>query len=66
MQQRCHHTSASALSLSWQSMPSPRLQLAATARREKVQLHIREQLVDDTVVVDTGVVDEVVVTGVVD
>ena len=24
-------------------MPSPRLQRAATARREKVQLHIREQ-----------------------
>jgi hypothetical protein len=33
MQQRCHHASASARSL----------QLAATARREKVQLRIREQ-----------------------
>ena len=44
MQQRCHHvTSASAQSQSWQPMPRPRLQQAATARREKVQLRIREQ-----------------------
>ena len=43
MQQRCHHASASALSPSWPSMPRPRLQRAATARREKVQLRIREQ-----------------------
>jgi hypothetical protein len=41
--QRCHHVSASAQSPSWLPMPSPRLQRAATARREKVQLHIREQ-----------------------
>jgi hypothetical protein len=43
MQQRCHHTSASARSPSWQPMPRPRLQWAATALREKVQLPIREQ-----------------------
>jgi hypothetical protein len=43
MQQRCHHASASARSPSWPSMPRPRLQRAATARREKVQLRIREQ-----------------------
>jgi len=43
MQQRCHHTSASARSPSWQPMPRPRLQWAATVRREKVQLRIREQ-----------------------
>jgi hypothetical protein len=43
MQQRCHHASASARSPSWQPMPRPRLQRAATARREKVQLRIREQ-----------------------
>jgi hypothetical protein len=40
MQQRCHHTSASARSPSWPPMPRPRLQRAATARREKVQLPI--------------------------
>jgi hypothetical protein len=43
MQQRCHHASASARSPSWPPMPRPRLQRAATARREKVQLRIREQ-----------------------
>jgi hypothetical protein len=43
MQQRCHHVSASARSPSWPPMPRPRLQRAATARREKVQLSIREQ-----------------------
>ena len=43
MQQRCHHTSASDRSPSWPPMPRPRLQWAATARREKVQLRIREQ-----------------------
>jgi hypothetical protein len=43
MQQRCHHASASARSPSWPPMPRPRLQRAATARREKVQLLIREQ-----------------------
>jgi len=43
MQQRCHHASASARSPSWPTMPRPRLQRAATARREKVQLRIREQ-----------------------
>ena len=41
MQQGCHHPSASARSQSWPPMPRPRLQLAA--RREKVQLRIREQ-----------------------
>jgi hypothetical protein len=45
MQQRCHHASASARSPSWPPMPRPRLQRAATARREKVQLRIREQSV---------------------
>ena len=40
MQQRCHHASASARSPSWPTMPRPRLQRAATARREKVQLPI--------------------------
>jgi len=43
MQQRCHHASASARSPSWPPMPRPRLQRVATARREKVQLRIREQ-----------------------
>ena len=43
MQQRCHHASASAPSPSWPPMPRSRLQRAATARREKVQLCIREQ-----------------------
>jgi hypothetical protein len=43
MQQRCHHASASARSPSWPPMPRPRLQRAATARREKIQLRIREQ-----------------------
>jgi hypothetical protein len=43
MQQRCHHASASARSPSWLSMPRPRLQRAATARREKVQFPMREQ-----------------------
>ena len=43
MQQRCRHASASARSPSWPPMPRPRLQRAATARREKVQLRIREQ-----------------------
>jgi hypothetical protein len=40
MQQRCHHASASARSPSWPPMPRPRLQRAATDRREKVQLLI--------------------------
>jgi hypothetical protein len=43
MQQRCHHSSSSARSPSWLSMPRPRLQRAATAWREKVQFSIREQ-----------------------
>jgi hypothetical protein len=43
MQQICHHASTSARSPSWPPMPRPRLQRAATARREKVQLRIREQ-----------------------
>jgi hypothetical protein len=43
MQQRCHHASASARSPCWPTMPRPRLQRAATARREKFQLRIREQ-----------------------
>jgi len=43
MQQRRHHASASAPSPSWPPMPRSRLQRAATARREKVQLCIREQ-----------------------
>jgi hypothetical protein len=43
LQQRCHHTSASAGSPSWQPMPRPRLQRAATARPEKIQLPIAEQ-----------------------
>jgi hypothetical protein len=43
MQQRCYHASASARSPSWPPMPRPRLQRAATALREKVQLPIREQ-----------------------
>jgi len=44
MQQRCHHASTSARSPSWPPIPRPRLQRAATARREKVQLRIREQI----------------------
>ena len=56
MQQRCHHASASARSPSWPPMPRPRLQRAATARREKVQLRIREQsfsLVSDPLMMQT-------------
>jgi hypothetical protein len=48
MQQRCHHASASARSPSWPTMPRPRLQRVATARREKVQLRIREQSFSST------------------
>ncbi len=54
MQQRCHHASASARSPSWPPMPRPRLQRAATARREKVQLHIREQSFPVSARVSTG------------
>ena len=43
LQQRCHRTSASAPSPSWPHMPRPRLQRAATARQEKIQLPIAEQ-----------------------
>ena len=43
MQQRCHNASASAPSPSWPPMPRSRRQRTATARREKVQLCIREQ-----------------------
>jgi len=39
-----HHASASARSPSWPPMPRPRLQRAATAQREKVQISIREQI----------------------
>jgi hypothetical protein len=39
MQQRCLHTSASARSPSSPPMPRPRLQRAATARQEKIQLY---------------------------
>jgi len=38
MQQRCHHTSVSARSPSWPTMPRPRLHRAATALREKAQV----------------------------
>ena len=43
MQERCHHTSASDRIPSWPPMPPTSLQRAATVRREKVQLRIREQ-----------------------
>jgi hypothetical protein len=43
LQQRCHSTSTSAQSPSWQPMPSPCLQRAATARQEKIQVPIAEQ-----------------------
>jgi hypothetical protein len=42
-QQRCHRTSALARSPSWPTMPSPRLQRAATVRQEKIQLPIAGQ-----------------------
>jgi hypothetical protein len=44
LQQRCHLTSVLARSPSWPSMPSPRLQRAATAQPEKIQLPIDEQI----------------------
>ena len=44
MQQRCHHTSASARSLSWPPMPGPRLQRAATVWQERIQLPIRNRI----------------------
>ncbi len=52
MQQRCHHTSGSARSQSWQAMPRPSLHLAATARLIKVQLRIRGQSLPPVVLSD--------------